>query len=160
MTDPQLYTQWKDNARRIVEELAKKDSLLEQHALWLEASEENTLRRGEDILNRIRGVLSATAENLGIGLDFFMDAGNLNETYVLAELQRRTGLDLGICTLMRDNIDSMRKNDYSGISERAVWSRCKANTDLFIGSYEGCIPPKRIECPYRMERLGKRPVEM
>ena len=139
------YQEWEDKINSLVDLLLKKDILLRQYAIWLETSEENTLWKGEDMYHRLEGVLQGLSD-----VDFIPGIGQRNFVAVIGEVQRKTGLDLGVCPYLIDNVRELEKFDYDRTPLKNSFSRCEKKGDLGIVSLKLCLPPERNDCIYRI----------
>ena len=138
------HQEWEDKINSLVDILLKKDVLLRQYAIWLEASEENTGWKGEDMYHRLEGVLQGLSD-----VDFIPGTGWMNFVAVVGEVQRKIGLDLGVCPYLIDNVREFKKFEYDGDKLTNSLSRCEGNKDLNITSLNLCLPPNRHNCRYR-----------
>ena len=141
MNNIKTYQEWEDKINSLVNILLKKDVLLRQYAIWLEASEKNTRWKGEDIYNRLEGVLHGLSD-----VDFIPGTGWMNFIAVVGEVQRKTELDLGVCPYLIDNVREFKKFEYDGDKLKNSLSRCERNKDLSIASLKSCLPPARSNC--------------
>jgi len=144
MNNIKTYQEWEDKIDSLVNILLKKDVLLRQYAIWLESSEENTTWKGEDIYHRLEGVLQGLSD-----VDFIPGTGWMNFVAIVGEAQRKTGLDLGVCPYLIDNVREFKKFEYGGNKSKNSLSRCERNKDLSIGSLKSCLPSERSNCKYR-----------
>ena len=143
--DRMTYQKWEDKVNSLVDILLKKEVLLSQYAIWLEASEENTKWKGEDIYFRFEGLLQGLSDDV----DFIPGTGWMNFVAVVGEVQRKTKLDLGVCTYLVDNVREFKKFEYDGDKLKNSFSRCEGDKDLNISSLNLCLPPYRSNCEHK-----------
>jgi hypothetical protein len=144
------YDGWNNEIERLVGELMKRDDLLHQYATWMETSEEVTKFQGEDIFHRLEGVLQGLSDT-----QFIPGIGWGNFVAVVGEVQRKTGLDLGVCEHLDDKVREYKKFEY-GLEFGSTNDRCGAKKNLIIGSLQSCLPPQRAGCLYRIEKLASK----
>ena len=144
------YQEWENKINSLVNILLKKDALLSQYAIWLETSEKYTIWKGEDIYHRLGGVLQGLSD-----VDFIPGTGWMNFVAVVGEVQRKTKLDLGVCTYLVDNVREFKKFEYDGTISKNSLSKCKRRETLYIGSLKSCLPPERSNCKYRKAESKK-----
>jgi len=155
----QEYDRWRNKISEIATELASKEQfkgLLIQYQMWLEASEENTLYKGKDVYDMILGALHVISEDI----DLFPGVGWANYVAVVSEVQRRTGLDLGVCQFLEPNIVNNMKYIHLGERGGEFNPMCKAREGLMVGSLNCCIPPQRVDCEHRIAKLEKTVSEL
>lgn len=114
----------------LTEALINKKPLLRQYSQWLETSE-YSCHKEEDIVNTIMGAMQALSDDV----DFIPGPGFENFVEVLYRVQKRTGLDLGLCKHLEYHSNKT--------------SECNAKNNLLIGSLNCCLPPLRSKCQYR-----------
>ena len=144
MNNINTYQEWEDKINSLVNILLKKDVLLRQYTIWLETSEENTIWKGEDMYHRLEGVLQGLSD-----VDFIPGIGWKNFVAVVGEVQRKTGLDLGVCLYLIDNVREFKKFEYDGTELENSFSICERNKNLHIASLKSCLTPERNNCGYR-----------
>ena len=154
MGNQKFYEAWEKRVETLKGELLKRDTLLRQYAIWLETSEENTLHKGGDVYNMLVGVLQGLSD-----VDFIPGIGWQNFVAVVGEVQKETGLSLGVCQYLSDNIRENYKAMYLGEKTEKTLPECKAKSGLLIGSLNVCLPPQRCKCEYRADKLEKMAVE-
>jgi hypothetical protein len=119
--------------------LLEDDNLLRQYALWLEAGEEVTIFKGKDVMDMLKGTMYGHGASLG----FIPGVGWENLVRVLSDVQRESGLDLGICKYLCEE-----KGDN--------YPTCLASdNNVLIGSLNQCFPPARVDCMYRIQRIAE-----
>jgi len=138
-----VYQDWEKKVDCLVNALLEKDILLRQYAIWLETSEEHTRFKGEDMYHRLEGVLQGLSD-----VDFIPGIDSMNFIAVVGEVQKKTGLDLGICQYLQDNIKEYKKFQYGGDTD-IFFHRCKIKKDMIIVALKNCLPPERSKCEYR-----------
>jgi hypothetical protein len=141
------FDEWKKQVDVTAGKLLINPGLLNQYSMWLETSEENPKLLGENVYNMLMGAMQAVS-----GVDFIPGIGNRNFVAVLALLQKRTGLDLGLCKFLEDDIEGIER----GLREntKATYSQCSLSGILQV-DYSQCTPPGRCMCPYRIDRLSE-----
>jgi len=120
---------------QIKERLLEMPNILSQYATWLKNSERNTIYKGEDVYNMLVGVMHA----IDGSTDFIPGVGWENFVDVITNIQKQTGLDLGVCKFLKYNREKI--------------SECSATAGLSIGSLKCCIPPNRCKCQYKKKKL-------
>ena len=153
------YDRWRAKINEVATELAAKEQfkgLLTQYQMWLEASEETPTFKGKDVYDMILGSLLSISEDA----DLFPGVGWENYVAVVSEVQRKTGLDLGVCQFLEDNIDANMRYKFLGERGGEFMPTCKAKELLMVGSLSCCIPPQRIDCEHRKAKLEQTVSEL
>ena len=149
MANLSTYEGWKQEIDRAKRELLGRDVLLRQYALWLEASEDVTRYKGEDVYAMLLGSLHAIS-----GVDFFPGIGYRNFVAVIGAVQKETGLDLGVCEFLVDRARESAKAQYN-LSASSRMASCQARAGLGVADLRSCLPPNRVGCEHRIKALAK-----
>ena len=115
----------------LIQDLLEREVLLRQYAMWLEASEENTIYKGKDVYDMLKGAMQALSD-----VDFIPGVDNRNFIEVIGRVQEKTGLDLGLCSHFQYDPDKT--------------SRC-GKSNGYVTSGIVCLPPQRYKCEHRIE---------
>jgi len=114
----------------LVGALLEREPLLEHYSRWLESIEGIGVKKGEDVVHTLMGAMQALSSG-----DFIPGTGMENFVEAIYRVQKKTGLDLGLC------------EGLTPCNERTP--QCGRNPNVLISNYNCCIPPLRSNCPYR-----------
>lgn len=139
------YEEWLKQTEKIKKGLLSRKNLLRQYSTWMKTSEEVTVYSGKDVFDMIIGSCLYLSDS-----SFIPGTGNMNLVYVLAEVQKESGIDLGVCKFLDDKILRFMEEFYCDKHSEGLTPQCKENQHAYIGDLSFCIPPNRLKCVDRV----------
>lgn len=89
-------------------------------------------------------------------LNFIPGTGHMNLVYVLAGVQKESGLDLGVCEFLDDKINRYMRMFCLGENQKDLTPQCNTNQNVYIGDLTCCLTPGRLNCVDRVTRLKRK----
>ncbi|MBR9706018.1 hypothetical protein GOV14_03220 [Candidatus Pacearchaeota archaeon] len=151
MSNETIYANWCEQIKAVKTDILEKPEILSQYATWLETSEKHTRRKGEDVYNMMLGLMHSVSDT-----NLIPGVGWKNFVKIVSQVQKETGLDLGVCEYLQDNVDNSMRSQYLGEEGLENMAACTANENLLISLFPTCIPPSRCDCPYRIAKLEQK----
>ncbi len=136
------FKEWQAEIESISQLLSNKPEMLKQYSIWLESSEVGNKYRGKNILDMLQGVMNYLSN-----IDFIPGIEHRNLAAVLQNIQKKTGLDLGLCEYLGGDIQEVERQ----IQEpKPAYCKCSLSGAL-VEDLSCCMPPQRCHCSYRQK---------